>query len=143
MARFAALQTAFNAGRWSPFLDARAEVQKYVRACKTMTNFIPLVQGPATFRPGFRYVARTKTASKASRLIDFAFSVTQAYAIEMGNLYMRFFANSGSILESSKAISGATKANPGVLTITGHSYSVGQEIFIESVGGMTELNNNR
>ena len=143
MARFAALQTAFNAGRWSPFLDARAEVQKYVRACKTMTNFIPLVQGPATFRPGFRYVARTKTASKASRLIDFAFSVTQAYAIEMGNLYMRFFANSGSILESSKAISGATKANPGVLTITGHSYSVGQEIFIESVGGMTELNNKR
>ena len=143
MARFAALQTGFNAGRWSPFLDARAEVQKYVRACATMTNFIPLVQGPVTFRPGFRFVARTKNVDEASRLIDFAFSVTQAYAIEMGNLYMRFFANNGSILEAATNITGITQANPGVLTITGHGYSVGQEILIESVGGMTELNNKR
>ena len=143
MARFAALQKAFNAGQWSPFLDARSEIQKYPRASRLMENFVPLVQGPATFRPGFRFVARVKDATEIQRLIPFEFSVTQAYAIEMGDLYLRFFANNGSILESSQNITGITQASPGVFSVAAHGFSVDDEVLIESVGGMTEVNTKR
>lgn len=45
------------------------------------------------------------------------------------------FAPSGA-----KTITGATQANPGVLTITAHGFKTGYLIYIESVGGMVELN---
>src|SRR6056300_1254598 len=43
---------------------------------------------------------------------------------------------------SSHTISGATAANPVVITATGHSLKEGQQVTIASVGGMTELNDN-
>lgn len=41
-----------------------------------------------------------------------------------------------------KTISGATKANPGVITATAHGFSNGDRVLIHSVVGMTELNGN-
>ena len=43
---------------------------------------------------------------------------------------------------TSETISAATKANPAVITVTGHSLKEGQQITIASVVGMTELNGN-
>jgi hypothetical protein len=40
------------------------------------------------------------------------------------------------------AITGATQANPAVLTIPGNTFAVGQSITINNVGGMTQLNGN-
>lgn len=39
-----------------------------------------------------------------------------------------------------KTITAITKANPGVLTVTEHGYSNGDRVFIQNVGGMTEIN---
>jgi hypothetical protein len=44
---------------------------------------------------------------------------------------------------SSWTISGATQANPVVITVTGHGISEGNEFHIDSVVGMTELNGQR
>ena len=44
-------------------------------------------------------------------------------------------------LESSKAISAITQASPGVLTTATHGYSTGDVVYIQSIVGMTELNN--
>lgn len=41
-----------------------------------------------------------------------------------------------------KNISAITKANPGVVTVTGHGYVTGDTLDFASVGGMTELNGN-
>ena len=41
----------------------------------------------------------------------------------------------------SKAITGITQANPGVLTVVGHGFVVNQVVWVESVLGMTEINN--
>lgn len=43
--------------------------------------------------------------------------------------------------ETAKTITGATAANPVVITATSHGYSDGDRVRIASVGGMTELNN--
>ena len=42
---------------------------------------------------------------------------------------------------TAKTITGATQANPCVITATGHGFTSNQQIFIQSVGGMTQLNN--
>lgn len=42
--------------------------------------------------------------------------------------------------DSSKAITNITKANPGVVTATAHGFTTGDEIWIDSVGGMTQVN---
>ncbi len=46
-----------------------------------------------------------------------------------------------TFVETTKTITGATKANPVKLTIVGHGRATGQMVQIESIVGMTELNN--
>lgn len=43
-------------------------------------------------------------------------------------------------LTKAKTISGATRANPCVISITKHGYKTGEEVYIDTVSGMTELN---
>jgi hypothetical protein len=54
---------------------------------------------------------------------------------------MRVFKEDGVVLESNVTITGATQANPCVVTANSHGYSNGNEVFISGVGGMTRLNN--
>ncbi len=63
--------------------------------CRTMENFYPLIYGGAERRPGTYYVGEAKDSSVKCRLIDFVYSVNQAYILEFGNQYIRFYANSG------------------------------------------------
>ncbi len=97
MARVAPLLVGFNAGEWSPALHARVDLDRYARACAEMLNFLPAAQGAAIRRPGTRYVAGTKSNGQV-RLIPFEFSTLQAYVIEAGNQYFRFYRN-GARLE--------------------------------------------
>ncbi|HDZ25119.1 hypothetical protein LCGC14_0359670 [marine sediment metagenome] len=87
----------FQSGELTPYLDGQVGLQEYSSGAKTMENFFPREQGPVSNRSGFRYVAETKTSAKQSRIIPFEFSTTQAYIIELGDLYARFFANEGQI----------------------------------------------
>ena len=102
MARASPLFTSFNAGEWSPLLHGRPDLGKYRGATRTCRNMIPLPQGAATRRPGTSHVAPTKNDGVA-RLVAFVFSTVQAYAIEMGDLYFRFFKDRGQI-ESSPGV---------------------------------------
>ena len=89
--------SAFNAGEWSPLLEGRQDLAKYLIALRRMRNFYPKVQGPAIRRPGTRYVATVKDSSNKVRLLPFEFSVEQAYIIEAGDMYFRFYRNNGRI----------------------------------------------
>lgn len=89
----------FRAGELTSLLDGQIEFPKYYSGCKTLENFIPLPQGPATNRTGFRYIADSKYSStKKCRLVSFEFSTEQAYIIEFGHQYCRFYMNQGQIV---------------------------------------------
>jgi hypothetical protein len=135
------IQNKFNAGVWSPLLEGRIDLEKYPSALYRLENFILWPHGPAQFRPGFRFIHPTKDNGLA-RLIPFEFSVTQAYQIEFGDQYLRFFRNQAIITETAQAVTAITKANPGVVTYSGaDNYANGDRLIAADIGGMVELNN--
>lgn len=101
MPRVSVIQTNFTAGEISPRLLGRVDVSKYANGAKTMENFYPLVHGGAKRRPGTRFIAAAKNNNKFARMIPFIFSRSQAFALEVGEGYTRFFTNAGQILSGS------------------------------------------
>lgn len=93
----APIQNNMNAGEISPLLEGRVDLKPYVNGLKRCENFVPLAQGPITRRPGTMYVAPPKFSAKAARLQRFEYSTVQAYIIEIGDLYFRFFRNEGRL----------------------------------------------
>ena len=80
-------------------MEARADFQKYNSSSRLIENMLVTVQGPVLKRPGTKYIATVKTGTV--RVLPFEFSTDDAYVIESGNLYMRFYRNSGQILDTS------------------------------------------
>ena len=116
MARVAVQLTNFTGGELSPRLDGRNDLSKYASGCKTLQNMVVYPHGSAARRPGTSFVAEVKTSSAYTRLVPFEFSTEQTYILEFGNQYIRFYKDSGAILEANKTITNITKANPGVVT---------------------------
>ena len=138
------IQTNFTAGEFSPQLEGRVDLSRYLNAAISIENFLISPFGGLHRRPGSQYVAPAKYPNKYCRLIPFEFSTTQTYILEFGDLYIRFYRNEGVIAETAKAITDATNANPINLEIVGHSYVANQEIIIDdTMTGMTELNGKR
>lgn len=133
-------KNSFTGGIWSSDLYGRYDIERYSSAVKDMKNFIIHPQGGASNRGGTEFIAEVKDSSAVTRLIPFQFSVTQAYVLEFGDLYMRVFKDGGRVTETDVVISGATQADPCVITATSHGYSDGDWVVISEVVGMTELN---
>ena len=96
MPKVAAIQTSFNAGEFSPLMSGRVDFPLYKNGLELCNNFIPIVQGGITRRPGTYYVSATK-GSAAERLMPFEFSTTQAYVLSFGDGYIRFYRNEAQI----------------------------------------------
>lgn len=139
------VQNSFNGGEWSPHLWGRQEdVESYRNSCRQVTNFELLVQGAARFRSGFQYVRRNPdptAKNKPARLMRFEFGTTQPYLIEFGDSEITIYRDRATLTHEVKNITGATKADPCVITATAHGYNDGDEVFIVGVNGMNELNN--
>jgi hypothetical protein len=93
-------QNNLNAGELSPLLEGRTDIEKYFASVGTMRNWLPMVQGGMTRRPGWHFTDYPKYYSakdglypgdKKCRLIPFEYGTTQAYVIEVGEQYMRFW----------------------------------------------------
>ena len=117
------LINVFNGGELSPKLGARSDLQKYQTGCRVLENMLPLVEGGAQARPGTYFVASTKDSTKKSRLFPFQFSTIQAYMIEAGEYYFRFYKNNAQVVLSYAAWAGiGTPYALGALVTNGGSY---------------------
>ncbi|MFA5388867.1 MAG: ubiquitin-activating E1 FCCH domain-containing protein [Candidatus Omnitrophota bacterium] len=139
---------SFVAGELSPRLAGRTDINQYYQSAAELLNMLVEFYGGAKKAPGTYFVSEVKTSSLSTRLIRFVFSDTQAYIIEVGNLYMRFYKDDattgkgGAILETHKDISDIVVAT-GVITATSHGFSNGDEVYINEIAGTTELNGKR
>lgn len=134
------IQHSFNSGEWAPALNARVDLSKYHNAAALLRNFFVDYRGGASTRTGTKYIIQAYNSNLAVRLIPFQASFSVNYVLEFGNRYIRFINNGAPVLETSFAITGATQANPAVITVVGNNYAVGDWIFITGVLGMTQLN---
>jgi hypothetical protein len=170
MARVSSIVTNFQAGELSPRLEGRIDLQKYSAGAQTLQNMVVFPQGGVTRRPGTQYAGTSKDGSKV-RLINFEFSDEQAYVLEFGENYIRFFKDGGLLTIASvdsnrdpEDISSITKANPAVVTVplqtgidvetiqqvtpltvstdTAHGYVTGDLVYFSGLIGATELNGN-
>jgi hypothetical protein len=97
MARQVVLQASFAGGEISPRLYGRSDIVKYQTGAELVENFIVRPEGGLMRRPGTRYAGEVKTSTLETRLVPFIFSTEQAYIIEFGNLYARFWKAYGNI----------------------------------------------
>lgn len=93
-------QTNYTLGEISPRTMGRFDEGKpiFKNGAATIENFLIYQSGAAIYRPGTRFVVEVKNSANQVRLERFTYSTTQEYILEIGNLYMRFCANSGQVV---------------------------------------------
>lgn len=100
MPKVTTLQESFDAGEVSPLFYGRVTAEKYKKAMARCFNYVPTLQGPIIRRPGGKYITPVKDSTNPPVLIPFNLSVTQAYMLEFGDKYIRFYANNAPIMSS-------------------------------------------
>jgi hypothetical protein len=134
-------QPSFAKGELSSAMYSRVDTAAYQVGLRTALNGTVLATGGFENRSGLIHIGPVKDHSYAPRLIPFEFKTTDSHMLEFGDQYIRVMRGDDYVKEATKAISGATKASIAVLTVVGHGYTVGQDIYVAGVSGMTELNN--
>ncbi len=84
---------AFTTGEVTEQLLARQDWAKYIHAAACLKNFVVRPHGGAARRAGLIFLGQAKFPDRRVRLKKFEFSITQAYTVEFGHLYARFWAN--------------------------------------------------
>lgn len=93
----------FSAGEFGPLASARVDLDRYKASQEICENYIPRVQGGATRREGTKYVAEAST-NGTTRLQSFVFSNEQAYVLEFGENYIRFFTDGAQITDGGNPV---------------------------------------
>lgn len=136
------VQSSFAGGEVSDAIGARDDLSKYASSLSRAENFFVRISGALSNRAGLEFVCEVKNSTLDTRLVPFEFNTDETYVLELGNEYLRVIVDGGLVVDTGSqfSISGATKADPCVVTATGHTFSNGDEIFVSGVLGMTELN---
>jgi hypothetical protein len=104
MPRVDPIQTSFAGGEFGVSLYGRTETAQYQNACAIVENFLCRPYGSIVSTPGTEYVNECKFSALGTdsnvRLLKFIFSRTDAYAIEFGDKYFRFYAQKALVVTS-------------------------------------------
>ncbi len=131
---------SFSGGEIGPTLQSRFDTAKYKTALRRARNVLLGLGGGFYNRPGFRMAAPVYDHDKAVRIIPFQFSLTQGYALEFGDEYMRVIADGGLVLEPEVIVTAITQASPAVMTIPDHNLTAGDDVVFANITGMVEIN---
>jgi hypothetical protein len=134
------INRSFAAGIVGPELYGRLDLAKFQTGLAECKNFQILPHGPVQNRAGFEYILEVKDSTKKTRLVPFAYNTEQTYIIEFGDQYLRWHTSGATLLETGLAITGISKASPGVLTYTGTDPANGDWMYLSGIVGMTQLN---
>lgn len=99
MAKTTYIQTNFTAGELTPRMKGRPDVARYQNGAETIENAIVSVHGGAERRDGLRWLSEGKHAGdRVVDIVRYVFNIDQAYLLEFGHLYVRFYASNGAQL---------------------------------------------
>lgn len=95
---------SFSSGELSPLFGARVDLEEYASGCRSLENMIPLIEGPAMRRGGTRFRRAVKDSTDRCGFLRFQFNVEQAYVLEIGDQYMRFYTDHGIVLNGTNPL---------------------------------------
>ena len=136
---FRVQQANFSKGEIAEELVARVDVSSYSTALRRAENVVILKYGGVTKRSGTRLVSEVYL-DEGVRLIPFQFSLTQTYALEMGQGYMRAAAAGGMVIEEKLTIISITRGTTTIVEVVYHDFSVGDQAYFSGVKGCEDLN---
>lgn len=90
------IQTNLSSGELSPQARGRVDIARYSNGAKRIRNIISKTLGGGKKRDGTEHLAKVKNMTKEARLIPFVVSQTEAYMVEAGETYCRFFTPDGA-----------------------------------------------
>lgn len=93
MPKLTRFQTSFDFGEISPRLLARADLNAYAKATKTMENCYSLIHGGATKRRGTLLAGELFNEAQTGRLIPFVFSTSNTFMLLLNGGKMEFLKN--------------------------------------------------
>ena len=127
---FTQLQNSFVSGEVSPSLWGRVDLKQWHESASTMRNCFVNYRGGAASRAGLAYIGTCKQpgTSAPPRDINFQFNITQGYALEFGDFYMRIKYQGAYVLEQSIPIT-SVDATGLFTTSVNHGYSVGDWVY--------------
>lgn len=130
-----------SGGEISPKYYGRHDLQIFYKGLRRCENFVVEPAGGAYYRPGFYFANKTRDNRRAW-LWEFRYTDATSYGMEFTENAIRFYRNGGQVRFAAQAITGATKANPCVVTYSGaDTFSNGDRVWIADIAGMTQLNN--
>ena len=97
MAKYRNVTTDFSGGLVTDHILGRVDIERLQKSAKPFTNFFPSLQGPATFRDGFRYscpAEDTETFAIALSLSD-----GRSYRVVLSNFLLTVYNSSGEMLD--------------------------------------------
>lgn len=134
--------TNFTGGELSSRLYGRVDLAKYGDAARILENMIVMPHGGVRKRGGTKFIATTKDNNTTARLVEFIFSTTQAYMLEFGANYIRFYREGGQIYDLQYTVTGVTRGNPTTITLsTTQTLVANDRVVLTGIGGTVELNN--
>ncbi|MFP3799440.1 hypothetical protein [Paraburkholderia sp. SIMBA_027] len=102
------IMTTFDAGELSPFMGGRVDFAKYPNGCKTLENFIPVVQGPLVRRGGTYFIGEVNNSLQRGWLKSFPVSDGTNYMLEFADYVIRVYANRGQLVSGTAQVTIAT-----------------------------------
>lgn len=94
-------QVSFAAGELAPSLWGREDLAKYAVGVRTLKNFTVHPHGGVSNRAGMRFISEVKNSGKSVRLVPFEYSDADAYVLEFGDRYVRFYKNGSQVMAGS------------------------------------------
>jgi len=108
MAKISYTKTSFTGGELGSSLWGRVDVSQYDNACAYLENFLVRPYGPVISSPGTEFIYESKISAAGSdstvRIIPFVFSKNDAYIIEIGEGYFRFYADGGIVVTTGTTV---------------------------------------
>lgn len=130
----------------TPYLSADISELKYVQSADVVTITHPSYSPRKLERSGHttwtltEYVFAPDMDAPNGGAGSAGSSGSNSYRYRVTAIKSETYEESLPGYEATKAISAITQANPAQVTATGHGYTTGDEIYLSSIGGMTELN---
>ena len=138
-------QINFAGGELDPALHGRTDQVKYQTGLAAARNVTIRRGGGVSNRAGTQFVGEVSDSTVTPQLIPFVFSESdedQNYVMEFGHQYIRFHQDGDQVVLTAATITGISKEPEAIITFSAaHGYSVGDEIYLSAIVGMTELNN--